>query len=387
MFFSLVGTWVQSIAQSWLVFDLTHSAFLLGVVGFLGSVPIALFSVPAGVYIDRMVKRNLLIGTQALLMVLAFLLAILVHRGSVRVWQIMILAFMNGLVFSVDAPVRQAMVVELVGKQHLFNAITLNSAAFNSARLIGPAIAGVLIGIVGMSGCFYINAASFIPLLLVLFLIRPRPVLVNGKFKSIKHDIVDALALLRQNAFLMVLLGLVAVFSMFGAAYIVLMPIFARDILHTGPGGFAFLMSFNGAGALIGVLNLARLKASVPKDKILQFSIVLFFVALMIFALSRSLLFSCCMLSLVGFGASSGVSIINTLLQLNIPDAYRGRIMGIYIMMFTGLMPFGNLWAGVLTHFWSASRVVFFGALTGLLFCIPISVKYLKFKPRGVCAG
>jgi MFS family permease len=387
MFFSLVGTWVQSTAQSWLVFELTRSAFLLGVVGFIGTFPMALFSLPAGVFVDRKIKRNLLIGTQASLMVLAFLLAILVRGGSVRVWHIMILAFMNGLVFSVDAPVRQAMVVELVGKQHLFNAITLNSAAFNSARLIGPAIAGVLIGVIGMAGCFYINAASFIPLLLALFLIRPRPVPANEKFKSVKQDIVDALVLLRQNTFLMALLGLVAVFSMFGAAYVVLMTIFAQDILHTGPRGFALLMSCNGAGALIGVLNLARLKAAAPQERMLKFSIILFFVAMMMFAVSRSFIFSCVLLSCVGFGASSGVSIINTLLQLNIPDAYRGRIMGVYIMMFTGLMPLGNLGAGVLTHFWSASRVVFFGALTGLLLCITIAVTCLTPKPRGVCEG
>ncbi|HQP92317.1 MAG TPA: MFS transporter, partial [Candidatus Omnitrophota bacterium] len=206
MFLSLIGTWIQSIAQSWLVFRLTKSAFLLGLVGFLGSLPVALFSIIAGVLVDRAVKRNMLIVTQASLMILALVLGILIQLDMVRVWHIMVIAFLSGFVFSIDAPVRQSMVVDLAGKQHLFNAITLNSAAFNSARLIGPAIGGVLIAAIGMAGCFYVNAASFIPLLIALFFIDPHPPASSAKMVSFKDEIGEATAFLKENRTLLSLL-------------------------------------------------------------------------------------------------------------------------------------------------------------------------------------
>lgn len=377
MFLSLIGTWVQSVAQSWLVFSLTHSAFLLGVVGFLGTLPVALFSAPAGVFVDRAVKRDLLLLTQALLMGLAFVMALLVQSGQVRVWQIMAIAILNGLVFAVDAPARQSMVVELVGKQHLFNAIALNSAAFNSARLIGPAIAGVLIGVSGMAVCFFINAASFLPLLTALFFIRARPAAVNGRWDSWRKDMGCAIAYLRTKPLLLALLGLVAMYSMFGAAYIVLMPVFVEEVLHSGPKGLALLMSANGAGALAGVLNLARLTHTAPKERILKVCIALFLVSLMVFSLSRSLALSASMLFACGFGGATSVSLINVLLQTNIPDEYRGRIMGVYVMMFTGLMPIGNLFSGILTHFFSAPPVIFFGTFVSFLAYIFLAKRYL----------
>lgn len=318
-----------------------------------------------------------MILTQTLLMGLAFAMAILVQHGLVRVEHVMAVAILNGLVFALDAPARQSMVVELVGKQHLFNAIALNSAAFNSARLIGPAIAGVLIGVSGLAVCFYVNAASFLPLLIALFFIQARPAAVNGRLDSWRKDMGQAIAYLRRNPLLLALLGLVAMYSMFGAAYIVLMPIFVEEILHAGPKGLACLMSANGAGALAGVLNLARLTHTAPKEKILKVCIVLFLVSLMVFSLSRSLLLSAFMLFFCGFGGSTSVSIINVLLQTTIPDEFRGRIMGIYVMMFTGLMPVGNLFSGILTHFFSAPPVVFFGALASFLAYILLAKKYL----------
>lgn len=368
MFLSLVGTWVQSIAQSWLVFKLTQSPFLLGFVGFLGALPVALFSLAAGVVVDRAVKRNILIVTQAALMFLALILAILVQKGMIQVWHIMVIAVLNGIVFSVDAPVRQSMVVDLAGKQHLFNAITLNSAAFNLARLIGPAIAGVLIAVIGMAGCFYINAASFIPLLIALFFINPVPPAIKEKTVSFRGEVGEAISFLWANKKLLVLLGVVAIFSMFGVAYIILMPIFAQDILAQGSKGFAVLMSMNGAGALAGVLNLARLKHLVAKQSILRACVIIFCVSLMTFALSGSFVLSSFMLFLAGFGCSSSLSLVNTLFQVSIPDNYRGRLMGVYCMMFMGLLPFGYIFAGLFAQLWNVQAVVFCGALLSLFF-------------------
>ncbi len=376
MFVSLIGTWVQTIAQSWLVYSLTDSPFLLGLVGFLGSLPAAFFSLAAGVLIDRAIKRNVLIITQFALMVLALALAVLVHVGTVKVWHIMLIALISGLVFSVDAPVRQAMVVELAGKQHLFNAITLNSAAFNSARLIGPAIAGVLIAAIGMAGCFYVNAASFIPLLIALFFIQPLPAVVNGNAGSFWLEMKQATEFLKKSKALLALLCVVAMFSIFGVAYIVLMPVFTKQILGVGVNGFAVLMSSNGAGALIGVLNLARLKTTVSKEKILNICVVVFCVSIMCFSVSSSLLLSAAMIFLAGFGGASSLSLINTLFQMNIPDDCRGKLMGIYCMMFLGLLPFGNILAGVLAHFFSVQIIVFSGAILSLLFYYVVHEKF-----------
>jgi len=378
MFVSLIGTWVQSMAQSWLVFKLTHSAFLLGLVGFLAYLPISLFSLPAGVFIDRAVKRDFLIVTQAVFMLLAFLLAFLVHKELVAVWHILTIAVLSGIAMSIDAPTRQAMVVELAGKQHLFNAIVLNSAAFNSARLIGPALAGVLIATIGMAGCFYVNAFSYIPVLLALFLIKPVPAPVKVKNNSFFLDMRETVEFIRKERFLAAILSLAAMFSIFGAAYVILMPVFAQEILHSGARGLAVLMSANGAGALVGVLNLARLKHAASNLAVLKFCVIMFFVSIMFFAISVNFVFSVAMLFLVGFGGSSGMSIINTILQMNVPDAYRGRIMGVFVMMFTGLMPFGNLLAGTMAHFIGAPLVVFLGALSSLVLYFFIAGKYFR---------
>lgn len=354
-------------AQSWLVFKLTQSAFLLGLVGFLTYLPISLFSLPAGVFIDRAVKRNFLIATQSVFMLLAFVLALLVHSNFVAVWHILVIAVLSGMAMAIDAPTRQAMVVELAGKQHLFNAIILNSAAFNSARLIGPALAGVLIATIGMAGCFYVNALSYIPVLLALFLIKPVYSASNGGKNSFLLDMREAIAFVRKERFLSAILCMAAMFSIFGAAYVILMPVFAQEILHSGDRGLAMLMSANGAGALTGVLNLARLKHTSSNLAVFKFCVVTFFVSIMFFSMSGNIGFSLVMLFLAGFGGSSGMSIINTILQMNVPDNYRGRIMGLFVMMFTGLMPFGNLLAGSLAHFLGAPVAVFFGALLSLI--------------------
>jgi predicted MFS family arabinose efflux permease len=219
-----------------------------------------------------------------------------------------------------------------------------------------------------MAGCFYINAASFIPLLIALFFIDPIMPAAKEKTASFRDEVGEAISFLGANKKLLALLGVVAIFSMFGVAYIILMPIFAQDILAQGSKGFAVLMSMNGAGALAGVLNLARLKHSVSKNNILRVCVIIFCVSLMIFALSGSFVLSSLMLFLAGFGGSSSLSLVNTLFQVSIPDNYRGRLMGVYCMMFMGLLPFGNIFAGLFAQLWNVQAVVFCGALLSLFF-------------------
>lgn len=366
MFVSLIGSWVQTMAQSWLVFRLTRSAFLMGFVGFLSYLPVSFFALAAGVYVDRSIKRNLLLVTQVCFTVLALVLAVLVWTGTVKIWHVIVIATLNGFILSFDAPARQAMVVELVGRQHLMNAIALNSAAFNSARILGPAIAAILIALIGTSGCFFVNAISYLPVLAVLVLIKPRAAAMRRNRTSVFSDIRESVLLVKHNRFLLFLLALVALVSTFGVSYVVLMPIFAQEILKSGAMGLAVLMTSSGAGALIGVLNVARLRGDRGGFGLLHVSVIMFFLAAMGFSVSRSMLISCALLVLAGAGAAGSMSLVNAMFQVSIPDGHRGRIMGLFMMMFMGFIPFGNLLFGTLAQVYGVQAVVFFAALVSL---------------------
>ncbi len=374
MFISLIGTWIQAIAQSWLVFQLTKSVFLLGVVGFLGSIPILLLSLFGGVLADRMNKRNILIATQTAFMLLAFLLAILTQMKSITPGQIMLIAVLNGVVMAFDAPSRQAVVAELVGRENLFNAVTLNSVAFNSSRVIGPALAGVLVATIGMSGCFYINGISFLAVIIALFLIRINNNLINGKNNKALKDLKDGLIFIKNNRLILVLIIIVGVVSLFGVAYAILMPIFADDVLKVGVKGLGALMSCSGLGALIGALSLARLGDFKYKGKFLVLSSLVFSVSLILFSLSKIYLFSLIVLIFIGASSVAAIALINTLLQTNVPDAFRGRVMSVFMLTFAGMMPFGNLIAGSLAGALGVSFTVMLSGIICTVFFIFINI-------------
>jgi len=289
MLISLIGTWIQYVAQSWLVFQLTSSTFLLGLVGFLSSIPVFLLSLFGGVVADRMNKRSILIFTQSAFMCLAFILAILTHMKLITPGEIMLIALLSGVVMAFDAPTRQAVVVELVGKQYLLNAIALNSAAFNSARIIGPALAGILIAIIGMGGCFYINGISFLAVIIALFLIK----LNNGPKREAKtkigKDILEGLRFIKNNRTILILITMVGVTSLFGISYVILMPVFSNDILKVGVKGLGMLMSAAGCGALIAALLLARLGDFKYKGKFLISSTIIFSLSLVLFSLKSEI--------------------------------------------------------------------------------------------------
>jgi len=359
MFISLVGTWVQSMAQSWLVFDLTKSVFLLGLVGFLSSIPVFLLSLFGGVVADRVNKRSILLFTQNAFMVLAFALAFLTQAKLISVWQIMLIALLNGIVMAFDAPSRQAVVVELVGKPHLFNAIALNSVSFNSSRIIGPALAGILIAGIGMSGCFYINAVSFIPLIAILLFIKIENSRIHVTNNSAVKDLIEGLRFIKSNRLILLLITMVAISSLFGISYVILMPVFAENILKVGVKGMGVLMSSAGFGALVAALALARLGDFKYKGRLLIFSSIIFSLSLILFSLSRSYLISIIALVLIGWGSVTAMALTNTLLQVNISDNFRGRVMSMFIFVFAGVMPFGNLLAGVFSHIIGAAQAVF----------------------------
>lgn len=376
MFVSLIGTWIQAVAQSWLVFQLTNSAFLLGVVGFLSSIPVFLLSLFGGVVADRMNKRNILIFTQSAFMLLAFLLAILTQMRLITPAQIMFIAVLNGIVMAFDAPSRQAVVVELASKEYLFNAIALNSIAFNSSRIIGPALCAILISIIGMSGCFYINGISFLAVIAALLFIKipayPR--------KNINHPFIEDLRggirFIRSNRPILILIMMVGITSLFGVSYLILMPIFANDILGIGVKGLGVLMSAAGIGALIAGLILARMGDFKYKGKFLIFSSLVFSLSLILFSFSKIYLFSLIILVLLGWASVSTTALINALLQRLVPDEVRGRVMSAFMLTFAGMMPFGNLLAGGLTQIWGVSLTVFMGGAVCAVFFIIINTLY-----------
>jgi len=380
MFVSLIGTWIQAVAQSWLVFQLTNSAFLLGFVGFLGSIPVLLLSLFGGVLADRLNKKNILITTQSAFMLLAFLLAVLTQMKLITPQQIMLIALLNGVVMAFDAPSRQAVVVELVGKENLFNAIVLNSIAFNSSRIIGPALAGILVATIGMSGCFYINGISFLAVIIALFLIK-----INNKFKSERNntafkDLKDGLIFIKNNRLILALVTIVGIVSLFGVSYVILMPIFANNILKVGVQGLGVLMSSAGFGALIGALILARLGDFKYKGKLLLVSSFVFSFSLILFSLSKTYLLSIIALIFTGGSSVIAVALINTILQTRVRDEFRGRVMSVFMLTFAGMMPFGNLISGSLAGTLGVSFAVLASGIICLAFFTIINIRYPEIR-------
>ncbi len=375
---SLVGSWIQIVAQGWLVFDLTRSEFLLGLVGFLGSLPIFIFSLFAGVFADRFNKRNILLVTQNAFMFLAFILALLTQFKIITPVQIMLIALLNGMVMAFDAPARQSIVVELVGKQHLLNAIALNSAAFNSARLVGPALAGILVAIVGMSGCFYINGISFIAVIIALLLIKNNyaPKKTSGVFLK---DLAEGLKFIADNRIILILISIVGMTSLFGISYAILMPVFADKVLHSGAKGLGILMSNAGLGAFLAALFLARFSNSLKRrGEWIIFSSIIFSLALILFSQSKTFLSSCIYLAIIGWSSVTAMTLVNNSLQVLVPDEFRGRVMSGFMFTFAGIMPFGNLIAGTLAHFWGVSFSVAFSGFA----CLAFFLSVWKFFPQ-----
>jgi MFS family permease len=358
---SLSGTWMQSVAQAWLVYRLTGSAILLGFVAFAGQFPVFLFATIGGAFADRHNRHRILVATQTISMLLAFVLATLTLAHRVQVWHVFVLAALLGLVNAFDIPTRQAFVVELVGREDLINAIALNSSMFNSARIIGPSLAGVLVAAVGEGWCFFANGVSYLAVIIGLLLMTLQP---RGRIHlpgSTLASIIEGFRYVGRTGPVRSLLFLLGLISLLGLPYMVLMPIFADQILHGGARGLGLLMGASGVGALIGALSLAMRQGVRGLGRLVAVSAAGFGASLILFSFSRAFWLSAALLMPVGFCMIVEMASSNTLIQTLVPDNLRGRVMAVYGMMLMGMAPTGALLAGALAHQLSAPITVALG--------------------------
>ena len=347
---SLVGTWMQNIGQAWIIYQLTHSAVWLGAVGFLTSVPVLLFSMFGGTVADKISKKRLITATQIASMMQAFVLAALVWTDSITPEVVGVLAFTLGTINAFDMPGRQSFVVEMVGKEDLPNAIALNSAVFNSARMFGPAIGGIVIGILGVGWCFFLNGISFIAVIIGLSLMNVEERAPRRSESSMLQSIKEAVAYIQSDATMKAIMTLVAVVTIFGWSYSVMLPIFADRILGIGAIGFGNLLTANGIGALISALTVASFGHKVPPRTFIYSGLSIFIFSILIFTASTSPLLSMVCMIGVGIGLIAFFATANASLQMRAPDHLRGRVMGLYSLVFQGFFPFGSLGIGMLAN-------------------------------------
>jgi len=386
---SLIGTWMQNVAASWLVYRMTHSAFLLGFVGFSAQTPIFLLGPFAGVLSDRLDRHRILVVTQTLAMIQAAILAILTLSGVIAIWQIVILSVFLGIINAFDGPARQSFVVDMVArKEDLGNAIALNSFIVNGARFIGPSIAGMIIGIWNEGGCFLINALSFpgiIAALLAMDIHRGR---LHRRPSHILHELKMGIEYVFSFPPIKYILLLLALVSLVGMPYATLMPIFAKEIHHGGPSTLGFLVTATGMGALSGAIYLASRKTVLGLGRIIAVSSGLFGLAVIAFSFSRFLWLSIPLLVVAGFGIIVQMASSNTLIQTIVDDDKRGRVMSLFIMAFIGVAPFGSLLAGSLASAIGAPYTLIIGGLLCIAGSAVFAVRlpYLRVLLRPIYA-
>ncbi len=362
---SNIGTWMQNVAQAWLVYRLTGSSLLLGVVGFAGQIPVFLLAPIGGLAADRWNRHRIVIGTQIVSMILACFLAILTLLHIVAVWEIVVLAALLGAVNAFDIPARQSFLIDMVGREDLMNAIALNSSMFNGARVIGPAIAGILVASIGEGWCFFANGVSFIAVIIGLLMIKVAPHERAGHGSMVEH-IAEGFAFVRRTRPVRSLLLLVGIISLVGMPYLVLMPIFADQILHGGARALGLLMGATGFGAVMGALTLAARTGVKGLARIAGISAAGFGVFLIIFGASKFFWFSLIALVPVGFWMMLQMGCSNTLIQAMVPDRLRGRVMSLYSMMFMGMAPIGALFGGALADRLGVQVTVAIGGLASV---------------------
>ncbi len=347
---SLVGTWMQTVAQGWLVYRLTGSTLLLGTVSFASQIPVFLIAPIGGIVADRSKRHRVVIATQAAAMVLAFILAALTLTHRIQVWQILVLAAGLGVVNAFDIPARQAFLMDMVGREDLMNAIALNSSMFNGARIIGPAIAGIVVAWVGEGWCFFANSVSYIAVIAGLLMMKiTHPVNLANQGSPIEN-ILEGFRFAARAAPIRAILLLLGLVSLVGMPYSVLMPVFASQILHGGAKELGWLMGATGVGALLGALSLAARAGLRGLGKVIALCAGGFGVSLIAFAASKMFWLSLILLLPVGFTMMVQMASTNTLLQSMVPDQMRGRVVAIYSMMFMGMAPFGAFFAGAVAH-------------------------------------
>ncbi len=366
---SNIGSWMQMVAQGWLILQLTDSAFYLGLVGLVRAVPALSITLFGGVLADRLDRRKLLFFTQSTAAVLAIVLGFLDLAGIVTVWQILVIAFLSSVVMALDNPARQALVPDLVGKENIASAVGLNSAAWNSAAIIGPSLAGVLVAVISTAGAFFINGLSYFAVVYALWRIAPRPQVARAQ-QSILQNLTAGLSFMLGDRRIWGLMVILSVPTFLGRPYMQLMPIFARDVLHKGAGGYGLLMAITGVGALSGALTVGRFGRSKRKGFSLLVITLVFAATLIGFALSRWFIPSLALLLVLGATQTLFMAITNTLLQLNVPEEMRGRVMSVYTLIPMGLMPLGAMVMGSVGSVIGVPITVAAGAIIVLSFSI-----------------
>jgi MFS family permease len=360
---SLIGTWMQQTAMSWFVYEITNSKFLLGLVSAVGSAPMVLSSIWGGSLADLYPKRSILVATQSSQMLCAFLLAAGVWLGFATPWFIIIVAAANGTAMGFDMPARQAFTVEMTSREDLLNAISLNSSIVNGARVVGPSVAGLMIGAVGAAMCFLLNGLSFIAVIAGFLMMRlppfQRPAHAVSAGKHAWNGIVYSIKHQRVRTILLLFLAV----GVFGWSYTVLMPAFARDVLARGANGYGVLMSASGTGAFIGALVVATYGHLFTPRRLALGGVWLFSAALLAFSLSRNFYVALAFLFVAGFGMLLFFSTSNTVLQTIVPDDMRGRVMGVWSLVFGAMIPLGSLEAGAAAHWVGTPFALAFGAI------------------------
>jgi MFS family permease len=384
-FLSNIGSWMQSLAMAWLILDLTHSPFYLGLEGFANTFPITIFSFYGGIVADRLDRRRLLIGTQWVMLVLAAALGVLTQIHRIQIWHIISLAFIAGLSQSIAWPVYQTVMANIAERQHLSNAIALNSAQFNMARTIGPVVGALGLRYFGTAGCFYANAVSFLAVIIALEAIRipinrHTPETEKQDFLKTFHE---GFTYMFAQKHLFWLLVMIACTSIFGVPLVTLLPAFAREILHMDPSGLGTLMASFGAGAVLGGFGVAYLGEFAGKERFAVRGEIVFVIAIIAFALVRNPLLCMIFLFLAGCSMVSFASVVNSLVQSQVPEHMRGRAMSLFVFAFGGCMPFGNLLAGWFAHVWGVPLALLVqGTALGIVVGYISWAKFAKLEPR-----
>jgi MFS family permease len=378
---SLLGTWMQAVGQSWLVLELTNSAFLLGVIGALQFAPILIFSVFAGAFVDRLPKRRLIIGTQTVLLLQALSLSALAWTGHVRYWHVAVLACLLGTVNTMDMPARQSFIVELAGTEDLMNAIALNSAMFNGARIVGPAVAGLLVARYGVALAFFLNGVSFVAVIAALFAIRAEGYPHPRRGTTMRQEIREGIRYAVTTPRVLLVLSILFVVSMLVINHSTLVPLLARDVLHQGAQGFGLLMAALGVGALSGAVVLALLRQGRPPIALVLAPAAVACAATAAMVGVHQVWLAALVLLVIGFAQIVFTACCNTTLQLGVPGELRGRMMSIYAFVFAGVSPIGALFVGSMAQVFGTLAA--YGAGGGLgLVCVLLLSAHWRYRAQ-----
>ena len=377
---SLIGTWMQQVGQGWLALELTNSAFMVGLVSAAGSFPVLLLSLYGGVVADRRSKLRIVIICQVLLLVEAAALWWFTWAGRINIGWLLAWTTLGGVISAFEIPARQAMIVELVSREDLVDAIALNSGGFNLARIVGPSIAAIILAKFGVAWCFGINALSYFAVLTSLARIKLPPWTPVQYLVSPAEELKQGLNYIRGSRAVSGLMGVIAVYSIFGFQYLTMMPVVARDVLHTGATGYGLLLTFVGIGALTGALALAGLGARIRRGRLFNATAYAFAGLTILFSLMRTVHLAALVLLFLGLTMLINGALANGILQSVVPDELRGRVMATYVFVYVGFTPIGSFIAGAMARFVGVQWAIFTGGVVMLAYSLWAFWKYPEIR-------